>query len=178
MTLLDDHHIDYTADITYVHKKGLPFALNLLGFLIGGIGVVLIQSDNIMLIVIGLPLLIAPIAPFTNRYGTEVDSQKNGFREYSQILGIKRGKWFSMDPYPDIALLTIKESVTVGSRTQTASYSENVSGIYLLTANHRRKYMIQRFDTAMEAHKFGEKFAAKFNKNYVKFNPVRAERRR
>ncbi|MCD6066575.1 MAG: hypothetical protein K0S33_1401 [Bacteroidetes bacterium] len=63
----------------------------------------------------GILLVFIFALPFTVHKGAEFDRNKNSFRTYVSVYGIRAGKWLSLDDFPHICLLRRNYQLTTGA---------------------------------------------------------------
>ncbi|NND94351.1 MAG: hypothetical protein HKN45_05755 [Flavobacteriales bacterium] len=116
--------------------------------------------------------------------GTQLNTDEGIYREYTSSFGIKRGKWMTIENYPDMALIRGREGFKAYSRGMIElSDSELVYDIYLLTKDHRSKLILKRFKDKESAQLEGRILAEKLGLDWREYSPkvsarTRSRRRR
>lgn len=153
------------------HRIGFSFALPVVI-----VGVIIILAGLISAIespILGVVLILAGSFIITSSYGTQIDVDKNQFREYGSIFGIKNGEWKSLNKMPNITVLKNRIGVRVYSQSNRSTVNTDDSyEVCLLNESHRAKVTIQKFETEHQALKYGEQLASKLKKEVVHYNPV------
>ena len=159
------------------NRIGFQFALPIVavGLLITLFGII----SLIQVTIFGFVLIPVGLLFVTSSYGSEIDPVKNQFREYDSYLGVKRGDWTSMD---DVFFLTVLKG-RLGTRfysqsNRSTSLIDDKYEVYFLNKNHRKKVLIQKFETKKEAIEFAEKISKIIKKQIVSYNPVVSEKTR
>lgn len=106
--------------------------------------------------------------------GIQLVSERKVYRTYTNILGMKFGKWESYEKYPQISILKRSISTVAYSRANTPSTTSRNTfyDIFLLTTNHRSKLMIQRSTDKETAKESALHLADQLGVEYVLFNPT------
>lgn len=129
--------------------------------------------------ILGFIILAISTFIWSTSYGFETNKFSGQFREYGRTFGIKWGKWQNLDQFPDMTILTLKEGLTVRSRSNVSlTVVENYYGIYLLTSSHRTKILVNKFKDLEEAKDFITPIALSLKKEVVQYNPAISERTR
>lgn len=125
----------------------------------------------------GLFIIISASFVLSCSYGTEIDLEKQIFREYSSIFGLKKGNWTPLEKLPFITVLMGREGLTMYSRSNRSTTSiDDRYGIYFLSETHRTKVLLQKFSTSLIAMDHAKILSQKLNKEIVKFSPVVSEK--
>lgn len=124
-------------------------------------------------------LLLVPLGYFIalSFNGIEINPKIKTFRSYSNIFGLKFGKWESLEDYPDLCVMLRKDSYRAYSYSMSSmTDSNNYYGLFLLSKNHRKKLEIQRHGESQAAIEAAKKLAELLNLNYVKYQPATASK--
>lgn len=131
-----------------------------------------------LLLIIGSPFLgigLALIGTFGAfaKAGVQINANERMFREYTDLFGLKTGKWQSMDGFTDLAVLKKRITTTAHSRTNQSATtsSDEYFDVCLLDKSHRRKQIINRFTEMDMAVHNAQELATKLNLNYGLYNP-------
>ncbi len=123
--------------------------------------------------IFGIIILLISSFFWSASYGIEINIRAKKYREYSSAFGLKWGNWLSLDKLPFVSIMTVREGMTVFSRTnQSTTLVENKFGIYLLSNSHREKVLIRKFNDDKDAKEFLKDAATKLSKEVVQYNPV------
>ncbi len=124
--------------------------------------------------IFGVILISIGIFVSQSRNGIELNPEQKTYRIYTKFLGLKFGKWHSYEKYPHLSILKRSISTTVYSRAHVAvTTSRNIYyDIFLLSANHRVKLMIQRSFDRETAKKSARHLALQLGVDFVAFNPT------
>jgi hypothetical protein len=152
------------------NKIGFSFAMPVVV-----IGVAIILFAFAMISInpfLGIGFILAGGFMSTSSYGTQIDLENKKFREYGSAFGIKNGKWNSLDVLPFLSLMKSRSGYTVYSRTNRSSTDvDDFYEVCLLTQNHRKKIVVQKFSYKKDATEFLNKLSTTLNKPIVEFNP-------
>lgn len=93
-------------------KHGFYFQLpgRIVGIALSVVGFFMLISFYIVPMFIGLALLIFVLYMITGTSGVDINYSHNIFKEYDKILGVKIGKWKSLNPYPFITVMSANKS--------------------------------------------------------------------
>ncbi len=128
---------------------------------------------------LGLAFILISGFFLTASYGSEIDIQNGKFREYGSIYFIKRGKWIALDKLPEITVKKSRDGMTIHSRTNhSTTLIDNRFEVCLLSATHRTKCLVQKFDSKDEATVFAHKLANQLNKSLVQYQPQLSDKTR
>jgi hypothetical protein len=124
--------------------------------------------------IFGLTLLPLCIVVWSSNYGVQINTAEKLYREYGSAYGMKKGEWKSLDSLLFLAVLKNREGMKVYSKSHRSTTNIDDSYcVYLLNKTHRKKILVQKFDTKDLAIKEANIFAKKLNKEVVSFNPDR-----
>lgn len=135
-------------------------------FMLTGIALLLMMSfAGIILISIGLFLSFAI-------NGVELELKDRSYCAYTSIFGNKFGKSRSLSAYLDIAVLSATRGYRVYSRGQrTLNDSEKSYDVCLLSHDHRRKLIIDRFSLKEDAIKEAKILAKQLDVKFTAYLP-------
>lgn len=164
-------------------KHGFYFQLpgRVVGIALSVVGFFMLISFYIVPMFIGLALLIFGLYMITGASGIDINYSHNIFKEYNKVLGIKMGKWKSLNSYPFITVMSANKSNKASDITglNKTVVTEKALGIYLLNNSHRKKLLLKRtFPTMEKAKAEAEKIANLTDKELMKYNPRRLLERR
>ena len=172
--LLDDKGITaHQADIEI--KNGFSFTLNLRiaasVFAVVGFAAILSGGPGF---VIGPPILLGCLFLLTSRHGTEISLETNYVREYNEKFFIfKTGKWLPISAFSDICILKLGKTRAPSDITGAVSskFDASKNEVYLMTHDHRKRFLLKICDSLHDATEFAEEMAEKLDKKISKFNP-------
>lgn len=150
------------------HGYSFPFHLRILGgiFMILGLVLVGISFLTLLLLVPGWFLL------FTRSF-TLFNHELNQVIKANDYLFMKTRRIYSLKDYPDVSILKRHMSrSTFGGRTMVA-VTENLIlyDVVLLSENHLKKLVIDRFSGVEEAKALALKISELFARNFTPFRP-------
>lgn len=145
-------------------------AMVVMGYLVIAFGAIGILANPI----VGVIFIFVGVFFALSKNGIQIVSDRKVYRTYTNILGMKFGKWQSWEKYPYLSILKRSISTVAFSRANIATTtSENTYyDIFLLTANHRGKFMIQRSTDKETAKAAALDLASKLNVEYVTYSPT------
>ena len=166
--------------ITYNLGHSFPGPVIAVGVLISLIGLLFLTILLPMFLIVFLPLglFISAIGAFfwSSKYGFQIDTLTNKFREYGSVYGFKRGEWRSLDKYPFITVLKSRLGATLYTRNHNSvTLIDDSFEVTLLNATHRVKVVVRKYQGQHAAQKFAEQFSEQYGKALVKYNPVVSE---
>ncbi|UKN01799.1 hypothetical protein K6119_18925 [Paracrocinitomix mangrovi] len=173
--LLDSDGIkNHHSDIEIENGASFSPRLQLLAGALALMGLVATLSFEPQGLVLGPLFLIGGIFVLTSRHGVDISLETHYVREYhKRFLFIKSGKWIPMAAFSDICILKLgKTKVTsdlTGSVTTHLDASKNE--VYLMTFDHRKRFLLKICKSQKEAVQFAEEMAEKLDKKFTTFNP-------
>jgi len=156
-----------------------PFIRNRIGFsfpvpilLIAGLFALAGIVSAVEIPLIGLALISISSIIWSGSYGFEINSKDSTYREYVSIIGIRRGQWFSLEKFPFVAILKVREGTVMYSQTNRSNtLIDDSFGVYLLTSSHRKRVLIKKLDTRIRAERYIGEIAPLINKEITNFSP-------
>tara|TARA_R110002012_G_scaffold289815_1_gene483136 strand:- start:119 stop:607 length:489 start_codon:yes stop_codon:yes gene_type:complete len=155
-------------------EKLVPIHLNILGIIFICIGIynLLGLFFELIYILISLPFLIIGLFLATAKSGIIIDKINNKFKNCVFFLGLEIGKWKTLSPFSDIALLTKNRGVKAYSRGQrTTTFTNKFFEVYMLTNNHRERIILKRYKDEGKAKVFAQDIALQLNMKFAIFSP-------
>jgi hypothetical protein len=161
--------------VNYSHGKAFPKAIVNLGILFIITGVLLLINGNYFsLFIISVGVI------FSCTYmGLQFDKQTNQYCEYVSFLVLKNRKWYNLDAFPFISILTKRLSSKQKSYlTFSTSFTDKFIyfDVCLLNHSHRKKIHIKRHDNLEDAKKTLNEVLSLLNVTSTKYNPVISEK--
>ncbi len=124
---------------------------------------------------LGLGALFALVGVFIafSKNGMRLDPAAKAYQSYTKILGIRFGKWISLEKYKETCLLKTSLSSKAYSRTmqETETSRDTYYNVYLLNKNHLQKLLIARFRLYEEAEREAHHIAQSLDMPFVSFQP-------
>jgi hypothetical protein len=137
-------------DTKIVFKEGVLIIKTLLGVVALACGIILIFSGVLYgLILCGLSFFYL----YTD--GSEIDFEANKYRTFTEVFGIRYGKWKDLPEIDYVSVFSTTESVIVRSRSAEAKVKTNVIVVNLFyNGNHRIKaYTAKKKEKAFQIAK-------------------------
>lgn len=105
--------------------------------------------------------------------GIRIDTKTWRYKQFIGFLGIKLGKWKTLESYQQISLLKNHETTTAFSRSNrnTTTSDEVFYDTVLLDTSHHNKLVIMRSKDEQEAKESTTKLAQSLNLEFVKYAP-------
>jgi hypothetical protein len=126
----------------------------------------------------GLTLMIVSLLPITSYVGLVVHRDQGYFRTFTSMYGIRSGKKKPLADYPDAAVLRkrIKYRMAVGPpmSSMDANGVQQTMVFYsvcMLSANHRQKVELKRYDDPESAQRGAEELAELLSLNLTNYAP-------
>lgn len=176
--LLDNDQTNlHTAEISFKNGRSFSGMVRFFGVALMLVGCSAIMSLSIGGIFIGLIIFGGGGFLFTSTYGTDICNRTNHVREYHEIFFIKTGKWKSAAPYSDICIIKLGKTAIRSDLAGTNSTGIDVSKseVYLMTYDHRKRFLLKVCNSAKEAVKEAEFLADILDKKMTVFNPQISE---
>lgn len=128
--------------LTHSFGKSFPASFIMTGYIFMIVGIIILFKVIIVGVIV---LLIGAFIAFVNS-GVQINIADRGYRTYDSFLGIKKGKWLSIDKYSYITLMRKKESSATLSRSnrRAVTSSDVQFDICLLNENHSKTRPIKR----------------------------------
>ena len=142
-------------------------------------GLAITTSFTLPTILIGTVIILSALFIFSSEYGTDISTSTMYIREYhKRFFFLKTGpKWIPMSPFSDVCILKLGKSRQVSDMYGVSSNSLDASKneVYLMTYDHRRRFLVKICNSKQEAIEFAQEFAEKFDKTVKEFNPAISE---
>jgi len=111
--------------------------------------------------------------------GVCIDTTRMMFKTYTKWLGIRNGRWKSLESYPFLSVIKWQVGITMASRgNRTLDMPETTFCVCLLSSTHRTKVVIRQEDSFRQAEKFAKETAGRLGKAVVEYSPVISEQTR
>lgn len=131
------------------------------------------SAEHFLYIVFGCVIGLFSLAVMTSFSGFQYKKESNEFRIYSSTFFLKKGKWFPLNKFPDIAVVNSFDGIQVYGRANSSiTVEDNGYDVVLLTKNHRTKMKVDSFSDITKAELFANNFANEFGLNFTTFSPV------
>lgn len=150
---------------------GSPFHIAgvFLGILLIGVGILLwlaLGPGGGIILAIGLVLAFW-------KMGVQIDPVKKQIRRYDGFLGIRIGKWESLDKYPYLSVLRKKKRHTMMEELTIAEleYDSVEFEVYLLSRNHLRRIMVYTNQVHKKSLEKVRDLSTELDLPFVKYNP-------
>jgi len=125
----------------------------------------------------GFVFLIFPILAYTSLFGSEFSEDLKRMREFSLIIGFRKGKWIDLNAYSDLVIIQLSRSGGMFSRTgRSTQYDASKIEIYLMTPDLRHRLLVNVCKSGEEAIEVSEKLAQTLNKKLTAFKPFISEK--
>jgi len=167
---------DINPEETFKHGFYFQSAGRIIGFALTTVGFFMILSLNLLPIFIGLFVFSFGLYMISGTSGFDINYSQKAYKEYNKVLGIKFGKWKSLNSYPFMSIMTANKSNKASDITglNKTVVTNNALGIYLLTNSHRTKVLVTRTAPKMDLAKVeAERLADLTGKELMKYNPRR-----
>ena len=174
--LLDGINQNSKPEETFKHGFYYQFPGRFVGLALCFVGFFMIISLFILPLFLGTGMLIFGVYMVSGTSGIDINYTDEIFKEYNKVLGIKFGKWKSLNPYPFITVMPANKSNKASDITgvNNTVVTEQKLGVYLLNNSHRKKILLKRTPPIMEKAKAeAEKMAELTGKELMKYNPRR-----
>jgi len=124
-------------------------------------------------------ILIGSFITFANN-GIQLDTNTNRSKQYVSYLGLRMGKWKSMEQYHHISILRSRETTTAFSRSnrRTTTSEDVYYDITLLDDTHRQKLGVKRSKSEKLALESAKELVDILGFDFVKYSPQVSEQTR
>jgi hypothetical protein len=104
--------------------------------------------------------------------GIQIDPKKRLYRSYSNIFGMKFGRWESLDDYRKLSVLR-RENVYRAYSYSMSTMEERTTyyGIFLVNESQHKKVEIQRHGNMKDATKSAQGLSSKLSLELVQYKP-------
>jgi hypothetical protein len=174
--LLDDINQNTQPEETFKHGFYFQFPGRFVGLALSTTGFFMFISLIIIPMLIGTAMITFGVYMFTGTSGIDINYSDKTFKEYNKVLGIKFGKWKSLNLYPFISVMSANRSNKASDITglNKMVVTQQALGVYLLTNSHRTKILLKRTSPLMEQAKAeAERITGLTEKELIKYNPRR-----
>ena len=155
--------------------KSFPSATIFLGYFLALFGILALASNFILAFI----LIILGLFFSFSKEEIEFNLRQKKYRRVTNLLGMKSGKWLDLSSLPYLSILKNNVANKLTSRTLVSTTNkETFYEVHLLSPSHRKKVLIQRFETLEEAKEKAKVLAVKLEKEIVAFSPKPSERTR
>jgi len=155
--------------LNYSQSKTFPPATVYGGYLILLYGCYLVLFRPI----VGLLIISIGVFVSFSKNGIRIDAQERRYQSYTRIFGFYAGTWKSLNEFNDLTILkkTISTRAHSWSMKTTETSRDEYYEINLLSANHRRKQMVQRFSDKEKAWEEINSLSQALNMEVVNYQP-------
>jgi hypothetical protein len=159
---------DQTKNIT--NGKYFPKQIIVLGYLIILFGVIEINTS----IFIGLGVVALGLWLAMTKSVLQLDVAKQQMRVAPYLFGFFIARWVSIETYKELTLLgsRINERTYGGMSTQHIDTMDVGYDICLLGPGHRKKLVLDRYDSREKAETIMAEISLYLKKDVVKYNPI------
>jgi hypothetical protein len=137
-------------------------------------GYILILLGLLFFISQPLSLGISMVGIFTSfsYNGIQIDSKKRLYRSYSNIYGMKFGRWESLDSYRNLSVLRREDVYRAFSYSMSTMEERSVYyGIFLVNESQNKKVEIQRHGNMKDATNSAQRLSSKLSLELVQYKP-------
>jgi len=158
-------------------EKLFPPAMRAAGLIPILFGILLLLGQSYIAAIIFF--IIGSFIAFADN-GILLDPVGKRSKQYIGFVGLKMGKWKSMQQYCHITILRSRESTTAYSRSNraTTTSAEIYYDVTLLDKTHRQKLGVKRFKGEQQAVAYSKRLMKALNFDFVKYNPEVSEKTR
>ncbi len=138
-------------------------------------GYILITLGSFYMLFQVLAILMVAIGVFVSfsYNGIEIKPSEKSFRSYSRIFGLKFGKWEPLEQFKSLSILRREDAYRAYSYAMSSFESKSeYFGIFLLSANHRKKMEVQKHGNKTDALAAAKKLSQDLQLDLVKYQPV------
>jgi hypothetical protein len=129
--------------VDFYTSSFFPQGFRLVGFIIGGFGILLAFVQPW----VGIPMIVASLVVGFTHYRLQVNVTSRQYREYVWFLGFRIGKPVQFENIEYFFIKTSKESQTMNSgRISTMTIRKNVFDGYLRFSEHDKVHIATRDD--------------------------------
>lgn len=160
----------------YTYYQGLAAYPNLvpLGFAILIVGAGFAWKEGIILMLI--PLILLGII-FSAKHGIRFDPAKQSYQDFTDVLGMKVGKWKPYDSYTDVVILKGKSINNFNNSMRMGPMLSNKTesfDIYLYNARHTRRIWVKEIHDRDKADLFAFEVSRDLHLERANFQPGKA----
>ncbi len=167
-TLDNDSIISSKCDIHFSNGYTYSLGLRVTMILAGLIGIVFIIIGGLGYFT-GPLFILATMYTLTSINGTEISSSNGYLKAYTSSFWIKKGKWMPSIFLTDLCVLRLGNAVD--EINSPAIPGNKVYELFLMTADHRKRFFITAFDTKEEAFSCAKTLAQRIEKEHSYYQP-------
>ena len=162
-----------TKILTHNFGFSFPMPLIIIGYvaILGGF-VTLFENP-----IVGLLMLFVGGFIALSTHGTQINTITKQYRGYGSYYGIKTGEWKPLEDFPFLSVLSGRSGQTVYDMTNQSTTSiTNYVNVCLLSPDHRKRVVIQKFESAEPATEYAKTLSTILEVPIVRFNPPISEK--
>ena len=156
--------------LQYKHGKESPGGVTILGVLMIAFGVLLFLFEGYYLG--GSALFAIGLAIVISYSGIIIDLEKNRYKNYVWVFGLKIGKWNELNNYRDLLVLRRKSSTGYNLRGMTMQSLSSVEyELLFANSNHIHQILICKYNDKEAAYEEAGKLEYLTQRELVQYNP-------
>jgi hypothetical protein len=157
-------------------RKDFPLPLISVGYALLGVGVLFLLAGSFLL----GPILVIVGGFFSFTFsGVKLDIANKEAQHYTSFYGWKKGNWVGLKSYPFVSILKSR----IGFRANNFNAApmefsgEELFDIYLLSSDHRERFLIKSEKTEAIAKQSAKELGQKLGVEYANYNPQAPSRK-
>lgn len=159
--------------LNYKIGKEYPLGFSVLGGMLAFVSEVLMY-EKIISLPLGIPILLVGLALLLAHTGTLLDPVDRQIKTYTWMLGLKLGRWYSLEDYKDIVILRKKRKFGFnlrggGTTIHETSYLDYE--IAFANSTHYDRWLICRRNNLEKAQEVAMALAEVMQAEFVQYNP-------
>lgn len=131
----------------------------------------------------GWIIMLIGILPFCFISGTQVDTDRKRVRTFVEFLGLKLGKWYSFDAFPELVMLSNQRSFNLASTARSGISFNSGDGkgvgfssymmyeLYLMDSRHQARIMVGYVEDKDKAEKMAKEMSKTTGLSWVSYSP-------
>ena len=154
---------------TYKTENVFYLPIIILGYILLIVPILLLVFHEM---VVSLPLILVGIIFAFSWRGIAFNSSNKTFKIFVSFLGIRFGKWQSLEGFPYLSILFKNTGFALHGRSQQkVTLTNRVYEISLMNESHRTRFVVKKFKTDEEAKVEAKKIATNLALKLVIYSP-------
>lgn len=128
-------------------------------------------------------IMLIGLIPFCFISGAQVDTDRKRVRTFVEFLGLKLGKWYAFDAFPELVMLSNQRSFNLASTARSGISFNSGDGkgvgfssymmyeLYLMDSRHQARIMVGYVGDKDKAEKMAKEMSKTTGLSWVSYSP-------